>query len=97
MILANNWRSPVEQLTLNPATRRAPCLIRERGAFNGTVRSCRLAEGHLPFTEKTYVQFISGVICSHRLVVRTSPFHGEDVRANRAESDLYTPCRVAGR
>ena len=64
MILANNQRIPVEQLTLNPATRRALRLIGERGAFNGTVRS-------------------------HRLVVRTSPFHGEDVRANRTESDLF--------
>lgn len=63
MILANNRRNPVEQLTLNPATRRALRLIGERGAFNGTMRS-------------------------HRLVVRTSPFHGEDVRAIRAESDF---------
>lgn len=43
------------------------------------------------------MQIVPGVICSHRLTVRTSPFHGEDVRANRAESDLYTLCRVAGR
>lgn len=62
MILANNQRIPVEQLTLNPATRRALRLIGERGAFNGTVRSCRL-------------------------VVRTLPFHGGNVRANRARSE----------
>ena len=31
----------------------------------------------------------NGTVRSHRLVVRTSPFHGEDVRAIRAESDLF--------